>query len=437
VTDFVTDNQFIFSFDQIKAPFGGAIMEERTEESPRVHAPYPSWHNPVAGSVAGAGSRMATAPLDLIRIRRQLNVVSYPRESLWGSWKSIVKNEGGVSALFRGNVAAIFLWISYSAVQFSLYTQTRDWLIQHAPAADPEDSDSEPAKYYRSGSAFVAGATAGVCATIATYPFDVCRTTFAARGIQTTGSALTPSKPPPITPKATIHHMPFSSLVEPMIHDRGRFASSPPKPISTPPLQPHPSFIVTPPTRLYDFVWYLYRQKGIAGFYAGAGPAVLQIIPYMGISFWLYDQLTAGDRRVALSAYAGSISGAVSKILVYPMDTVKRRLQAQAFYDNSSATESRTGGSERRRLYSGLRDCFTRVIKEEGWASLYRGVVPSVLKTTISTGLSFALFRSTKNILEGLHEDCPSIQTSTWRETPPDAKSLASTDDRISDERKR
>ena len=88
-------------------------MAEQSSHSNKDHTKsktYPDWHNFVAGGFAGAGSRVATAPLDLIRIRRQLSpVVTYPSESLWQTWNKIVKNEGGVTALFRGNVAAIYV----------------------------------------------------------------------------------------------------------------------------------------------------------------------------------------------------------------------------------------------------------------------------------------------------------------------------------------
>ena len=211
------------------------------------------------------------------------------------------------------------------------------------------------------------GAGAGTCATLATYPFDVCRTTFAARGIATTPPA--PRRQP----------MPFSSLVEPCLKSPGSHH--------------HPPVSTTPPRTIPEFVTQLYQQKGWIGFYAGAGPAVVQIIPYMGLNFAIYDALTAGDKGVALSAWAGSISGAVSKMMIYPMDTVKRRLQAQAFFSGQDVIH-----------YDGLRDCVVKIFRDEGVVSFYRGMVPSVLKTTIATGLSFALFRSTKNALEVFHD---------------------------------
>ncbi|GAX17456.1 solute carrier family 25 (mitochondrial thiamine pyrophosphate transporter), member 19 [Fistulifera solaris] len=302
---------------------------------------HPSWHNAVAGGVAGAGSRMATAPLDLIRIRRQLTPATlYPSESLWQSWVNIVQNEGGISALFRGNLAAVYLWIGYAAVQFSVYGRTKEQ-VQSVLSS--------------TASAFVSGAVAGTFATLATYPFDVCRTTFAARGI---------------VPQ--VQSLPFGSMAEPHF--------GPP--------------VNLPPKTLRQFVVQLYQQKGIRGFYAGVNPAVVQIIPYMGLNFGIYDTLTRGDKSVGLSAYAGSIAGAMSKLLIYPVDTVKRRLQHQAFYSGDIVSP-----------YKGMMDCVTRIAREEGFCSFYRGVVPSVLKTTIASSLSFSLFRFSKNVLERTQPD--------------------------------
>jgi len=354
-------------------------------------ATYPAWHNAIAGGAAGAGARMITAPLDLIRIRRQLTPpMQYPHESVLQSWRNIVQTEGGVAALFRGNVPAVYLWVGYAAVQFSLYNRTKEFL-----------HEKDPDKLYPTTIAFLAGATAGLFATVATYPFDVCRTTFAARGLElapATASA-TASATLALAPIPQRTNVPFSSLVEP--HYNTHLNPPPPPPTATQAVtttahspsaaSPLAASTRAPPRTLTDFVAQLYKKKGVRGFYAGCGPAIIQIIPYMGINFAIYDWLTAGDRRVGLSACAGSLSGAISKIVIYPVDTVKRRLQAQAFYDSSHR-------------YDGMLDCVRTIARKEGLHSFYRGVVPSVLKTTISTGLSFAFFRSAKNALEVLYD---------------------------------
>lgn len=183
---------------------------------------YPLWHNSVAGAVAGAGARLATAPLDLVRIRRQLDrSVTYPRPSLWTNFVNIVKNEGGILALFRGSLAATYLWVGYSTVQFGVYGNIKS---SYETYADP--TLSHPTII-----AFLSGGTAGLCATLATYPFDICRTTFAASSAPTIQSSFG---------------------------------------------DPKPTF--QPPRTLYEFACTLYRQKGLGAFYAGCGPASIQIV---------------------------------------------------------------------------------------------------------------------------------------------------------------
>ena len=97
---------------------------------------YPSWHNIVAGAAAGAGARFFTAPLDLIKIRRQLvssattaagasGFASFTPLGLFYSFRDIVRNEGGLSSLFRGNLAATvsglhFFYVDQNCLFFKL-----------------------------------------------------------------------------------------------------------------------------------------------------------------------------------------------------------------------------------------------------------------------------------------------------------------------------
>ena len=138
----------------------------------------------------------------------------------------------------------------------------------------------------------------------------------------------------------------------------------------------------------------MYRREGIRGFYAGVGPAAIQIVPYMGINFALYDYFTRtfDSKSVGGAGLAGTIAGGTSKFLVYPMDTIKKRLQAQA-----------TIGLNHRR-YQNMADCAATMLREEGLASFYRGLAPTVLKSCAATGLTFAFYTFTKNVLESTHD---------------------------------
>uniref|UniRef100_A0A7R9ZR81 Uncharacterized protein n=1 Tax=Craspedostauros australis TaxID=1486917 RepID=A0A7R9ZR81_9STRA len=323
-------------------------------------------------------ARLATAPLDLIRIRMQLSAptassgiggtassVEYPLRSsfsLWSQLKEIVQKEGSIFALFRGNLAATYLWAGYAMVQFAVYGRLQQ-IITAAIIPENATTSSKDGKneihnlgQRKTVVAFLSGAVAGTCATLITYPFDLCRTAFAARGLADTI--------PAATPKAT---------------------------------RPH---LQRPPTSIAGFAADIYRNQGVRGFYAGGLPAVLQIVPYMGLNFSIYEYLTRQDhnKTVSVSGYAGSIAGATSKIVVYPMDTVKKRLQAQAVFGTSTLHSSAS------HPHVGMVDCARAIYKREGVASFYRGIVPAVLKNMIGTGLSFAIFRATKNVLEGRTE---------------------------------
>lgn len=77
----------------------------------------------------------------------------------------------------------------------------------------------------------------------------------------------------------------------------------------------------------------------------------------------------------------GGISAAVSKTATAPIERVKLLLQTQDA--NKAIIESG-------RKYTGIGDCFSRVIKEEGFSSLWRGNFVNVLRYFPTQALNFA-----------------------------------------------
>ena len=156
-----------------------------------------------------------------------------------------------------------------------------------------------------------------------------------------------------------------------------------------------------PPKSLIDYTSRMLQQNNVRGLYAGILPAVVQIIPYMGINFALYEKLVNtiddhdnNDKKAINPAMAGFISGGSSKLLVYPLDTIKKRLQAQAFQTTMSDNLSSN------LKYKGMIDCFVTIAKEEGIGAFYRGLVPTVLKSMVGTSVVFGVYSFTKNALE-------------------------------------
>lgn len=76
----------------------------------------------------------------------------------------------------------------------------------------------------------------------------------------------------------------------------------------------------------------------------------------------------------------GGVSAAVSKTLVAPIERVKLLLQVQ---DASTAIKVED-------RYTGIGDCFSRVIKEQGFGSLWRGNLANVVRYFPTQALNFA-----------------------------------------------
>jgi solute carrier family 25 (adenine nucleotide translocator) protein 4/5/6/31 len=78
----------------------------------------------------------------------------------------------------------------------------------------------------------------------------------------------------------------------------------------------------------------------------------------------------AKKKNFLVDFLVAGVSAAVSKTVVAPIERVKLLLQVQDA-NKSIAAENR---------YSGIGDCFSRVIKEQGFGSLWRGNMANVIR---------------------------------------------------------
>ena len=74
------------------------------------------------------------------------------------------------------------------------------------------------------------------------------------------------------------------------------------------------------------------------------------------------------------SFFAGAVAGVSEIIATYPLDVVKTRLQIQV------------GNSE----YKSIGDCFRKIIKQEGFATLYRGILPPIMVEAPKRAIKFS-----------------------------------------------
>jgi len=79
-------------------------------------------------------------------------------------------------------------------------------------------------------------------------------------------------------------------------------------------------------------------------------------------------------------------------------------MQAQTFFTTFTSSSVGPATSVVSVRYKGMVDCIVKIARDEGMPSFYKGLAPSVIKSMAATGFSFALFSTTKNFLESVHD---------------------------------
>jgi solute carrier family 25 (adenine nucleotide translocator) protein 4/5/6/31 len=129
---------------------------------------------------------------------------------------------------------------------------------------------------------------------------------------------------------------------------------------------------------LADCLKKTVASGGIGSVYNGIGVSVMGIIPYRGAYFGLFDTLSGYNpfqnsdnniQRAASKFGCAQTSAITAGYISYPFDTIRRRLQMQ-----SEKPESEW-------VYKGTVDCFGKIVKEEGAASLFKGAGANALRT--------------------------------------------------------
>ncbi|KAI5861767.1 mitochondrial thiamine pyrophosphate carrier 1 [Durotheca rogersii] len=296
-----------------------------------------------AGATSGLISRFVVAPLDVVKIRMQLQRhgagAAGPPRGTYAMFREIVAREG-VTALWKGNIPAELLYVAYSAVQFTAYRSTTLFLHHIQDVANGSDVPSRRPLPHAVES-FISGATAGAAATAATYPLDLLRTRFAAQGNERV----------------------YASLV--------------------------------------GAVRQIARDEGPRGFFRGLGAGLAQIVPFMGIFFAAYESTRASlsvaplpEAWGAADAAAGVLAGVAAKTAVFPLDLVRKRVQVQG------PTHARyVYGRYAPAYVGGVVATIRRILAAEGPRGLYRGLTISLVKAAPASAITMWTYERTLRLL--------------------------------------
>ncbi|XP_057772297.1 mitochondrial thiamine diphosphate carrier 2-like isoform X2 [Salvia miltiorrhiza] len=242
-----------------------------------------------AGAISGGISRTVTSPLDVIKIRFQVQLEPttqwallrrdpYSRSKYTGmlqATKDIFREEG-LPGFWRGNVPALLMVMPYTAIQFTVLHKLKS-LVSGSSKSEDHMNISPYLSY-------VSGALAGCAATVGSYPFDLIRTLLASQG-------------------------------EPKVYPNMRAAFSD-----------------------------ILAKRSFRGLYAGLTPTLIEIVPYAGLQFGTYDtfkrwtmgwnQYRSGydtEADDSLSSFqlflCGLAAGTCAKAVCHPLDVVKKRFQ--------------------------------------------------------------------------------------------------------------
>ena len=142
----------------------------------------------------------------------------------------------------------------------------------------------------------------------------------------------------------------------------------------------------------------ILKQEGVKGFYAGWRSGLAQKIPSYGLTWMFFQQLKRAHESLfstkpnaETNFFLGALAAAGGTTVMIPMDTVKTRLVIQG------ANGAAAGASV---AYTGVRNCFIRILREEGVGAFYRALPPRLGSVVPMIAIQFGVYEIIKARLQ-------------------------------------
>ncbi|VVB18072.1 unnamed protein product [Arabis nemorensis] len=287
-----------------------------------------------AGAFAAMVSRTCIAPLERMKLEY---IVRGEQRSLLGLVQRIATTEG-IRGFWKGNLVNILRTAPFKSINFYAYDTYRGQLLKLS-------GNNETTNFER----FVAGAAAGVTASLLCLPLDTIRTVLVAPGGETLGGVV-----------GAFRHMiqteGFFSLYKGLV----------------------PSLVSMAPS---GAVFYgVYDILKSAYLHTPEGKKRLEHMKQEEEELNAFDQLELGPMRTLLY---GAIAGACSEAATYPFEVVRRHLQMQSHAKKLSTVAT----------------CL-KIIDQGGVPALYAGLIPSLLQVLPSAAISYFVYEFMKVVLK-------------------------------------
>eukprot|EP00386_Alphamonas_edax_P007698 GDKI01025580.1.p1 GENE.GDKI01025580.1~~GDKI01025580.1.p1 ORF type:complete len:389 (-),score=69.61 GDKI01025580.1:23-1189(-) len=182
---------------------------------------------------------------------------------------------------------------------------------------------------------------------------------------------------------------------------------------------------------IIDCTQRIWRTEGLTGFWKGITPTLLTGVPYVMLQMTFFELYQREMRKILAyvrehpaglpggvmslvssdtysigrvsshvhasevkpskldvflsSSVAGSLAALTAQTIVFPGDTVRKRMMANG-----------ADGSDR--VYKSMRDCFRQIYRKEGVRVFYHGLGPTALKAVPSGAIQFGCYELLKSI---------------------------------------
>ncbi|SCU85215.1 LAMI_0C10506g1_1 [Lachancea mirantina] len=147
----------------------------------------------------------------------------------------------------------------------------------------------------------------------------------------------------------------------------------------------------------------MYHTGGLKLFYRGVGVGVAGIFPYAALDLGTFSALKRwyiarqakiegipADRVTMSNLFVllmGAVSGTVGASVVYPINLLRTRLQAQGTYAHPYT-------------YTGFNDVLAKTIQREGYQGLFKGLVPNLAKVCPAVSISYLCYENLKQAFD-------------------------------------
>uniref|UniRef100_A0A3P8T3L3 EF-hand domain-containing protein n=1 Tax=Amphiprion percula TaxID=161767 RepID=A0A3P8T3L3_AMPPE len=224
------------------------------------------WRQLMAGALAGSVSRTGTAPLDRIKVFRQVHGSTDFKGNVLNSFQYMLK-EGGLQSMWRGNGINVLKIAPETAIKFTAYEQIKSMM-----------RGGSETRSLRVHERFVAGSLAGAMAQTAIYPMEVLKTR--------------------LTLRKTGQYSGIADCAKQILQREGVAAF---------------------------YKGYVPNLLSIVP-YAGIDLAVYETLKFA----WLNRNIGLADPGVMVLVGCGAVSSTCGQLASYPLALIRTRMQAQA-----------------------------------------------------------------------------------------------------------